>query len=564
MGAAESATAGGAEMNATATLIDLAGAIALLVWGVHMVQTGVTRAFGPHLRRALSYALGSRCKAFAAGVGVTSILQSSTATGLMVTSFAAGGLVDLVPALAVMLGANVGTTLIVQALSFNVSGIAFLLILLGVIMFRRGVITRTRDLGRVGIGLGLMLIGLQHLLVLATPYEDAPSLRVLLGTITTEPLVDVLLAAGLTWAAHSSVAVVLLIMTFAANGVIPPQAAFALVLGANLGTAFNPLLESGVAGDPAGKRLPLGNLINRIVGVALALAMLHWVGPKLVGLEPDPARAVADFHTGFNIVTALLFFPLLKPFARLLTRLLPVRVDTTDPYQPAYLDGAARETPSIALAGAAREALRMVDVFEDMLRGAIESLDRGDRKRVAETKRMDDVLDRLDRSIKEYLTSLDTDALDEADHRRMAEIVAFTTSIEHAGDIVERSLMPLAAKQIKRGIAFSEASRREIRGMIERLIANARAAAAVFMTEDPRSARRLLHEKEIFRDFETQATRSHFGRVRGDRNDGIEAGRLHLDIVRDLKRVNSHLAAAAYPVLEGQGELLPSRLRQDS
>jgi phosphate:Na+ symporter len=550
-------------MHATLTLIDLAGAVALLIWGVHMVQTGVTRAFGPHLRRMLSYALGNRLKAFAAGVGVTSILQSSTATGLMVTSFAAGGLVDLVPALAVMLGANVGTTLIVQALSFDVSGVSFLLILIGVLMFRRSTITRTRDLGRVGIGLGLMLIALQHLLVLITPYEDAPSLRMLLGTITTEPLIDIIVAAVLTWAAHSSVAIVLLIMTFAAKGVIPPHAAFALVLGANLGTAINPLLESGVTGDPAGKRLPVGNLVNRLVGVALALGLLNWIGPKLVVLDPDPARAVADFHTGFNIVLALLFFPILKPFARFLTYLLPVRVDTSDPSQPVYLDGAARETPSIALAGAAREALRMVDVFEDMLRGTIDSLDRGDRKRVSETKRMDDVLDRLDRAIKEYLTSLDTDALDDSDHRRLTEILAFSTNIEHAGDIVERSLMPLAAKRIKRGVAFSDSSREELRGMIARLISTARAAAAVFMTEDPRAARQLLGEKEVFREFENRATEAHFGRVRAGRTESVETDRLHLDIMRDLKRVNSHLAAAAYPVLEDRGELLPSRLKQD-
>jgi phosphate:Na+ symporter len=255
-------------MNTTLTLVDLGGAIALLIWGVHMVQTGITRAFGPQLRRMLSYALGNRFKAFLAGVGVTSILQSSTATGLMVTAFAAGGLVDLVPALAVMLGANVGTTLIVQVLSFDVSRVSFLLILIGVFMFRRSGVTRTRDLGRVGIGLGLMLIALQHLLSMIIPFEDVPSLRMLLGAVTTDPLIDVLLAAGLTWAAHSSVAVVLLIMAFAAQGVVPPHAAFALVLGANLGTALNPLLESGVGGDPAAKRLPIGNLINRVVGCA--------------------------------------------------------------------------------------------------------------------------------------------------------------------------------------------------------------------------------------------------------------------------------------------------------
>ena len=550
-------------MNTTLTLVDLGGAIALLIWGVHMVQTGITRAFGPQLRRMLSYALGTRFKAFLAGLGVTSILQSSTATGLMVTAFAAGGLVDLVPALAVMLGANVGTTLIVQVLSFDVSRVSFLLILIGVFMFRRSGVTRTRDLGRVGIGLGLMLIALQHLFSMITPFEDVPSLRMLLGAVTTEPLIDILLAAGLTWAAHSSVAVVLLIMAFAAQAVVPPHAAFALVLGANLGTALNPLLESGVGGDPAAKRLPIGNLINRIVGCALGLALLNWIGPALVTIEPDAGRAVADFHTGFNIVLALLFFPMLKPFARLLVRLLPARVDTADPSEPLYLDWAAHETPSIALAGAAREALRMVDVLEAMLRGALDSLNRGDRKRVTEILRMDNVLDRLDTAIKEYLTSIDTDALDDTDHRRLSEILAFTTNLEHAGDIVEKSLMPLAAKRIKRGVSFSEISRQEIREMMDRLIGNARAAAAVFMTEDPRAARQLLGEKEVFRELELRTTEEYFGRARTSRAETIEMGKLLLDIVRDLKRVNAHLAAAAYPVLEGRGELLSSRLKQD-
>jgi len=474
-------------MDTTLTLVDLGGAIALLIWGVHMVQTGIIRGFGPQLRRMLSHALGNRFKGFLAGIGVTSILQSSTATGLMVTAFAAGGLVDLVPALAVMLGANVGTTLIVQVLSFDVSRVSFLFILIGVFMFRRSAVTRTRDLGRVGIGLGLIVIALQHLLSMITPYEDVPSLRMLLGAVTTDPLIDIVLAAGLTWAAHSSVAVVLLIMAVAAQGVVPPHAAFALVLGANLGTALNPLLESGMGGDPAAKRLPMGNLINRVIGCALALALLNWIGPALIAIEPSAGRAVADFHTAFNVALALLFFPLLKPFARLLVRLLPARIDTADPSQPIYLDGAARETPSIALAGAAREALRMVDVFEAMLHGALDALNRGDRKRISETARMDNVLDRLDTAIKQYLTSLDSDALDDTDHRRLSEIVAFTTNLEHAGDIVEKNLMPLAAKRIKRGVSFSETSRQEIGDMIDRLINNARGAAAVFMTEDRRA-----------------------------------------------------------------------------
>src|SRR5277367_3841338 len=257
-------------MDLSITLVNLAGSVALLLWGAHMVQTGVQRAFGARLRGLLSSALRNRFQAFLAGIGVTAILQSSTATGLMVTGFAAGGLVDLVPALAVMLGANVGTTLIVQVLSFDVAEVAPALILIGVLMFRRAS-AGPRDFGRVLIGLGLVLMALHQFVDLLLPYENLPSLRLLLGAVSTQPVLDVILAAGLTWAAHSSVAVVLLTMSFASKGVVPPDAAFALVLGANLGTAINPVLEGGTGDDPSARRLPLGNLINRAIGVVVAL-----------------------------------------------------------------------------------------------------------------------------------------------------------------------------------------------------------------------------------------------------------------------------------------------------
>src|SRR5580698_7289086 len=309
-------------MDFPLTLLKLAGSVALLLWAVHMVQSGVQRAFGAKLRSFLGTALRNRFKAFLAGVGVTALVQSSTATGLMVTGFAAGGLVDLVPALGAMLGANVGTTLIVQVLSFDVAELAPVLILIGVLMFRRAS-AGPRDFGRVLIGLGLLLMALYQFVTLLAPYEDVPSLRLLLGAVSTQPVLDVVLAAGLTWAAHSSVAIVLVIMSFAAQGTVPPDAAFALVLGANLGTAINPVLEGTTGTDAAAKRLPIGNLLNRLVGVTIALLVLPYAAPWIVTAEPNNARAVADFHTAFNLALAVAFFPLLGQYAALLKRLLP-------------------------------------------------------------------------------------------------------------------------------------------------------------------------------------------------------------------------------------------------
>jgi phosphate:Na+ symporter len=551
-------------MTVTWTLIDLAGTVALLLWGVRMVQTGIQRAFGPDLHRLLGTTLHNRLAAFAAGIGVTAILQSSTATGLMLAGFAAAGVVDLVPALAAMLGANVGTTLIVQVLSFDVSSVSPALILVGVILFRRASATRTRDLGRVAVGLGLMLLALHQIVTVITPYEDTPNLRMVLGSIVTEPVVGLLIAAVLTWAAHSSVVVVLLVMSLATKGVLPPDAAFAMVLGANLGSAVNPLLEGAPGDDPRGRRLPMGNLINRLFGCAIALALMGPIGRLMVQIDPDASRAVADFHTAFNIILAVLFLPVLTPFGALLVRLLPARVEPDDPSRPRYLDRAALETPPVALAGAAREALRMSDGLEALLDGAADSLGQTDRKRIAETRKLDDVLNRLGAAIKAYLSELDPDSLAESDHRRLSEILAFITSLEAAGDVVDRDVMGHIQRRLKRGVPAPEAERDEMRRLVTRLISNLRAAAAVFMTEDTRAAKLLVAEKEAFRDLEATATTAHFKALRSNSSSGEES-QLHLDLLRDLQRVNGLLvAAAAYPLLESQGELLPSRLKLES
>jgi phosphate:Na+ symporter len=548
-------------MDFPITLVNLAGSVALLLWGVHMVQTGVQRALGARLRWLLGIALRNRFQALLAGIGVTAILQSSTATGLMVTGFAAGGLVDLVPALAVMLGANIGTTLIVQILSFNVAEIAPALILIGVLMFRRAS-AGPRDFGRVLIGLGLLLMALHQFVGLLDPYEDVPSLRMLLGAVSTQPVLDVILAAGLTWAAHSSVAVVLLTMSFASKGVVPPDAAFALVLGANLGTAINPVLEGGAGADNAARRLPIGNLINRTVGVVAALTALPVLGRWLVTVDPDNARVVADFHTGFNLILALVFFPLLTPYASLLRRLLPVRVNAAEPGRPMYLDPAAVEVPMVALGAATREALRMADALEAMLQGLREALQRPDRRQLGELKRLDDVLDTLNTSIKAYMTALPSEAMTEDDHRRVVEILCFATNLEHAGDVVDKGLLGVIAKQIKRGLMFAPAEAESLLHIVDRLLSNLRSAAALLVTGDDRAARLLVEEKEVFRGLEAEATAAHFEHLREGRVGSVEISALNLDALRDLKRVNAHLvAAAAYPVLESKGELLPSRLR---
>ena len=542
-------------------LLDLVGGVALLMWGLHMVHSGIVRAFGADLRRFLGVALRNRFTAFLAGLAVTALLQSSTATGLMTASFAAGGALDLGPALAIMLGANVGTTLIVQVLSFNVSAVAPVLFLVGVTAFKRGGQTRTRDLGRVAIGVGLMVLSLHILLDTLAPAEDAPAVRTLLSAATNEPLLCLLMAAALTWAAHSSVAVVLLVMSLAYSQFISPVAAFALILGANLGSAINPLVEGSRADNPATRRLPLGNLLNRVVGCALVLPFLNPLARLIAGIEPNPSRMAADFHTAFNLALAIVFIGPLNAVAALLRRLLPDSPRPADPSAPLYLDEAALASPSVALSCAARETLHIGDIIETMLRRTMTALMTDDRKLVAEICEMDNAVDRLDEAVKLYITKLTRESLGERDGHRAMEIISFSINLEHVGDIIDKNLMEAASKKIKHKIVFSKEGAAELTAFHQEVCDNLKLAFGVFMSGDLMIARQLVTEKATLRATEITAAENHLARLREGRSETIESSSLHLDILRDLKRIHSHICSVAYPVLERAGELQPSRLR---
>src|SRR5450631_3246307 len=520
-------------------LLDLLGGVALLLWGLHMVHSGILRAFGPDLRLLLAKALNNRFSAFAAGIGLTALLQSSTATALITTSFAAEGMVSLVAA------------------------VAPILFIIGLVAFRSGPRSRIKDIGRVSIGLGLMLLALHILLDSLAPAENAPGVRVVMNALTGDPALCIMIGALVTWAVHSSVASVLLVMSLAYAHFISPSAALALVLGANLGSAVNPLVEGARRDNPASYRLPLGNVVNRLVGIVLVAPFLHPVAELLQVWQPDLAKATAMFHIAFNAVTALLFIGLLDPMARLLDMLLPNRLPEADPSRPRYLDDSALETPSLALADAARETLHMGDQVEIMLRKVMAAIMTNDRALVDQVSRMDNTVDSLDEAIKLYVTKLTRGSLDEREGQRAMEIISFAINLEHMGDIIDKNLSELATKKIKRRFQFSPEGAEELSAFHKRTTDSLRIAFGVFMSGDVNEARKLLAEKALLRNAELAATERHLDRLREGRPETIETTSLHLDVLRDLRRIHSHICSVAYPVLDAAGEL-PARQSAES
>jgi phosphate:Na+ symporter len=272
----------------------------------------------------------------------------------------------------------------------------------------------------------------------------------------------------------------------------------------------------------------------------------------------------ADFHTLFNVLLALVFILPLDGLAALLIRVLPERLKPTDPSTPLYLDETALATPSVALVCAARETLHIGDIVENMLQRTIAALMTDDRKLVAEICRMDDAVDRLDESVKLYVTKLTRESLSEREAQRAMEIISFSINLEHVGDIIDKNLMELAAKKIKRKVVFSKEGAAELQSFHQEVFDNLKLAFSVFMSGDVKIARQLLTEKATLRAAEFAAAESHLARLREGRPESLESSSLHLDILRDLKRIHSHICSVAYPVLESAGELQTSRLKEIS
>ena len=534
--------------------------MSLLVWGTHIVRTGILRVYGGDLRRFLRRSVSRRGNAFSAGLCVTALVQSSTAAALIVASFAGQGLIGTAPALAVMLGADVGTALVTVLLSFDLSWLAPLLIFSGVVLFLSRQATVVGRFGRILIGLGLIMFALQWISVAAKPIVQAAGVKVIFASLTGDVLLDMLVSALLTVLCFSSLAVVLLLATLASLHVIALPVALGLVLGANLGSGLLGIIAT-LRSTPEARRVTLGNFLFKLIGCVLAIPLVGHLEEWIAGLGLDEAREVVLFHLFFNVMLALLLLGFTEKIAAVAERLLPARPASDDPSKPRHLDPSALETPTLAISYAAREALRIGDVIEQMLAGMLTVLTTNDRALGQRLRKLDDVVDELYTAVKLYLTQISREALDEKEGRRWADIVSFAINMEQIGDIIERIIVDLEDKKMDKGRKFSEAGMAEIVDLHTRLIANLRLGLSVFLNRDLKSAQELLAQKVLFRDLERAYANSHLGRLAGNTVDSIETSSLHLDLISDLRRINSHICSIAYPILEEAGVLARTRLK---
>ncbi|MDB5730515.1 MAG: putative Na+/Pi-cotransporter [Variovorax sp.] len=542
-------------------LLNLMAAVALLVWGTHLVRTGVLRVFGANLRRLLAQSTRNRFTAALSGVGVTALVQSSTATSLMTSSFVGQGLITLPAALAVMRGADIGTALMAVLFSADLSWLSPLFIFIGVVLFiTRGPSVAGR-VGRVLIGLGLILLALRLVVEATGSLFEAPAIRTLLASVTSDVLLEITLGAVLAIVAYSSLAVVLLVAAMASSHVVPLDVALGLVLGANLGSGLLAVLTTAKS-EMAVRQVTVGNLLFKALGVAVAAPLIGLWLREARPYIPNATQLVVLSHLAFNVLIGLGFIGLTGGVASLVTRLLPVPEPSAATMRPQHLDPSALSTPTLAISNAAREALHQADVVETMLIGMLTVIRNNDQRLAEELRKLDDTVDRLYSDIKYYMTKISREALGEEESRRWADIISFTINMEQVGDIIERVIIDIEDKKIRPQRNFSAAGMAEIVELHERLVANLRLGMSVFLSGSVRDAQKLLEAKARFRNLERTYANTHLARLAEQTTLSIETSSLHIDLISDLKRINSHICSIAYPILESAGTLTPSRLRE--
>jgi phosphate:Na+ symporter len=531
------------------TLLDLLSAVALLIWGTHIVRTGILRVYGSQLRQVISQNMSKRPLAFIAGILVTAVVQSSNATAMLVTSFVGQGLMALTPALAIMLGADVGTALMSRILTFDLSWLSPLLIFLGVIFFLSRKQTRLGQLGRVAIGLGLIVLALQLIVTAAAPITQNAGVKVLFASLTGDLLLDALVGALFAMISYSSLAAVLLTATLAGAEIISLPVAIGLVIGANIGSGMLAFLSTSMQ-NVAGRQVALGSLLYKLFGLLLVIPVLDPLVRWIDSLGFSPQDMVIGFHLVYNTSRCLIMLPTVGWMARLCAFLLPERPEVNGLAKPRHLDLTALSTPSLALANAVRETLRMGDLIEGML-GSMHEVLRGTQTAVTqEIRRLNDDVEALYSAIKLYLAQMPREDLGEQDNRRWAEIIELTINLELAAGLIERMLRKVQQQKTSQRRSFSEVGLEELAGLHSQLLSNLRLGLSVFLSGDPESARQLLREKRRFRAQERRLAHAHVSRLQRKVVQSIETSSLHLELIADMKRLNSLFCSSAYVVLE--------------
>ncbi|HVO32007.1 MAG TPA: Na/Pi cotransporter family protein [bacterium] len=538
----------------------MVGGLCLFLFGMNLAKEGLQLVAGDRLRTILHSLTERRLMAVGVGAMATAIIQSSTATTVMLVGFASAGLITLTQAMGILLGADIGTTVTVQLISLHVTDYALWLVILGFVVGRVGASKKRIYVGQAILGFGFIFYSMALMVSATEPIRDSPALKTVLQTLADYPIYALAGAALLTAAIQSSAAVVGLVLSLALSGAMTLHAAVPMILGANIGTTATALLSSTGA-DVTGKRVAWAHVGFKVAGALLVFPFIdqfvwvvhawtdllaHWTGRPETGI----ARQVAWTHTIFNLGISAVFFPFVPLGANLLMRALPDKRAGKEEFRPKYLDPHALDTPALAFGSAVREMLRMADLVQEMLDDFATLLKTNDPDLIATIHAKDDLADMLDESIRVYLTKLSRGNFTEEQAKTEMQVIALTSDLENIGDIIDKHLLEICEKKIRLSVRFSEEGWNEILDFHGKVRENFVLAVTAYTNKDQELAHKVLRHKKRLAALEQELREAHIKRLHAGLKESFDTSSMHLDLLSNLRRINSYITGFAYAVLD--------------
>ena len=528
--------------------ISLFGGMLLLLYGINLLNDGLQNVAGSKIRSLLRSLTSNRLAAVGGGAFITGLIQSSSATSVMLVGFVSAGLMSFRQTLAVILGADIGATLTVQLIAFHVYDYAVLLVGIGLsfTLFAKRMLFK--NIGQGILGFGFVFLSIKIMIEAMTPLRENDLFRQVFVALTNTPAVGIVISAGITALIHSSAATMGIALVLAASGLIPLNGALAIVLGANIGTCATAFIAS-LSSPAEARRVAWAHMLFKVFGVLLFLPFLGAFEQLVTSTAPDLTRQVANANTLFNVIMAVVFLPLIGPFSKLIIHLVPEKEEDKK-VGPMYLDEHVLGTPALALGQASREALRVSDIVREMLTEAIRVFQSDDSSAIIAIKNKDNLIDLLDRHIRIYITQMSSSHLTESQSRRAMAVLETSRNLENIGDIIDRNVMPLALKRISKGITFSQEGANEIILFHKKILENFDTAISAFANHDRDLAGQVFRNKEEITTMEREMVQAHLDRLRKGFRESIETSHVHLDLIGNLARINSLITHIIYPIVD--------------
>ncbi|MGQ9811344.1 MAG: Na/Pi symporter [bacterium] len=528
-------------------LIQLVGGLALFLFGIRFGGRGLQKAAGGKLRDAMCRLTNNRVMGLLTGVVITVIIQSSSATTAMLVSFANAGIILLRQALGVILGADIGTTLTVQLIAFRIFDYALIIVAVGFVILSSKV-ERYSRFGQIIMAFGLLFFGMSVMSKAVEPVKDHPAFIGFMLGVERNTFLAIVAAAIFTAIIQGSAATIGLVLTFAFQGLISLRGAIPLVLGANIGTCATALLAS-IGSSAEGKRIAYAHIIFKVVAVAAIYPFLDNFTSIVQASSSNLGRQIANAHSLFNIAAALAFVGFVGPWDRLLRFLIKEEETEQRVFRPVYLDPVVLDSPSLALGQATRETLRMADISYEIYSNSINVFINDDEALREKLIEQDDKIDMLEEAITPYLTILSQKEMSDEEAQRSVSLLFIVKNLELIGDIVSKSLMDLALKKIMVSPRFSREALERINQYHREVQRTFQMAISAFASQDKNLAEEVVRRKSEVNKLERELHKEHLGLLHGSREEVVETSTIYLDVINDLKRVNSLASGIAYAVL---------------